>query len=63
MHPEILYFGYFEAEKIEFEVGKLNFKNFDKFSIFFGGGYFNFETQSPIKKYFFSQVFHVHNII
>ena len=38
MDPEFLYFGHFEAEKIEFEVGWSN----DKFSICWGGGYFNF---------------------
>ena len=30
MHPENLYFGYFEDEKIVFEVGSLNFKNLEK---------------------------------
>ena len=34
MHPEILYFGYFEDEKIVFEVGSLNFKNLEKWQIF-----------------------------
>ena len=49
MDPEILYFGHFEAEKIEL-VGEISeiLKN-DKFLIFWGGGYFNFETQSQIK--------------
>ena len=27
MDPEILYFGHFKAEKIEFEVGRSNLKN------------------------------------
>ena len=30
MDPEILYFGLLEAEKIDFEVGRSNFKSFDK---------------------------------
>ena len=49
---EILHFGRLGAEKIEFEVGRSNFKNLDKCQIFFNflfGGYFNFETQSPTK--------------
>ena len=40
MDPEIWYFGHFEAEKIEFEVGRSNFKNLE---------YLNIVTQSPIK--------------
>ena len=34
MDPEVFYFGHFEAEKIEFEVGRSNFKNLEKLQIF-----------------------------
>ena len=34
MDPEFLYFGHFEAEKIEFEVGRSNFEKW-QFSNFF----------------------------
>ena len=48
-------------------VSKLSFKfkNLENWqiSIFLLGGYFNFETQSPIKILFFHQVFYVLNII
>ena len=63
---EILHFGHSEAKKIEFEVGRSNFKNLEKCQIFFNflfGGYFNFETQSPIKIIYFYQVFYVLYII
>ena len=57
---EILHFGRLGAEKIEFEVGRSNFKNLEKCQIFFNfllGGYFNFETQSPIKIIYFFKYF------
>ena len=63
---KILHFGRLGAEKIEFEVGRSNFKNLEKCHIFFNflfGGYFNFETQSPIKIIYFYQVFYVLYII
>ena len=63
---EILHFGHLWAEKIEIEVGRSNFKNLEKCQIFFNflfGGYFNFETQSPIKIKHFYQVFYVLYII
>ena len=63
---EILHFGHLGAKKIEFEVGRSNFKNLEKCHIFFNflfGGYFNFETQSPIKIIYFYQVFYVLYII
>ena len=63
---EILHFGRLGAEKIEFEVGRSNFKNLEKCQIFFNflfGGYFNFETQSPIKMIYVYQVFYVLYII
>ena len=63
---EILHFGHLQAEKIEIEVGRPNFKNLEKCHIFFNflfGGYFNFETQSPIKIIYFYQVFYVLYII
>ena len=63
---EILHFGHLRAEKIEIEVGRSNFKNLEKCQIFFNflfGGYFNFETQSPIKIIYFYQVFYVLYII
>ena len=63
---EILHFGHSGSEKIEFEVGRSNFKNLEKCQIFFNflfGGYFNFETQSPIKIIYFYQVFYVLYII
>ena len=63
---EILHFGCLGDEKIEFEVGRSNFKNLEKCQIFFNflfGGNFNFETQSPIKIIYFYQVFYVLYII
>ena len=63
---EILHFGHSGAKKIEFEVGRSNFKNLEKCQIFFNflfGGYFKFETQSPIKIIYFYQVFYVLYII
>ena len=66
MDTEILHFGHLQAEKIEIEVGRSNFKNLEKCQIFFNfllGGYFNFETQSPIKIIYFYQVFYVLYII
>ena len=57
---EILHFGHLGAEKIEFEVGRSNFINLENFKFsLFGGGYFNFETQSPIKKMFFFLKYHL----
>ena len=55
MNTEMLHFGHFRAEKIEFEVGRSNFKIFENWqiSIFFIGRIFDFETQSPIKMIFF----------
>ena len=55
---EILHFGRLGAEKIEFEVGRSNFKNLEnrQISIFLLGGYFKFETQSPIKILFSSSI-------
>ena len=49
MDSEFLYFGHFEAEKIEFEVGRSNLKNLEKNFQYWGAGYFNYETQFPIK--------------
>ena len=48
-----MHFGHFGAEKIEFEVCRSNFKNLEKWKIlnYFLAGYFNVETQSPIKKH------------
>ena len=66
MDTEIFHFDHLGAEKIEFEVGRSNFKNLEKCHIFFNflfGGYFNFETQSPIKIIYFYQVFYVLYII
>ena len=63
---EILHSGRLGAEKIEFEVGRSKFKNLEKCQIFFNflfGGYFNFESQSPIKIIYFYQVFYVLYII
>ena len=66
IETEILHFGHLQAEKIEIEVGRSNFKNLEKCQFFFNfllGGYFNFETQSPIKIIYLYQVFYDLNII
>ena len=58
-HWRFAFWGHFGAEKIEFEVCRSNFKNLEKWKIlnYFLAGYFNVETQSPIKKPFLLKYF------
>ena len=51
---EILHFGHLGAEKIEFEVGRSNFKNVEKWQLSncFYDGYFNFEIPFTFQIFF-----------